>query len=90
MPEPTVWYEISGHWSPRITKRLVSTETAAYVFHPNGRKSLKGRNWYKTFEEARVELVSRATAEIASAEESVANARNRLLQVQNITEESTS
>jgi hypothetical protein len=87
MPTATTWYEIVGRYNPKIVKRLVSTETAAYVFHPNGRKSLKGKDWHKTFEAARVELVRRASDEINDCETRLRDAQQMLLRVQNMTEE---
>lgn len=76
MPEPTVQFELVGYYQPQISRRLVSSETACYVFHPNGRKSCKVNNrgeqdWFKTFDEAKAELVRRALKRIDALNEQV-------------------
>jgi hypothetical protein len=82
MPEATTWYEITGYYRPQISPRLVSSETACYVFHPNGRKSSKGSvrgtDWHKTWIEARTELVRRATVRLDAARIELERAHHEL------------
>ena len=69
MPD-TTWYEILGNSDPKILPQLVSSETNYFVVHPNGRKSAKmnsgGLAWHKTFEAAKVEVLRRINAKIAT------------------------
>jgi hypothetical protein len=91
MAETMTWYELVGWSRPDISKRLVSSETAAYVFHPNGRKSLKkssrGVDWFKTWQEARAELVRRSCDRIHKLENELAGERANLESINKLTEE---
>jgi hypothetical protein len=86
---PATWYEIVGRYSPRICPRH------RYVFHPNGRKSLKGTpghgiDWHRTFEGARVELVARCMASVVSLQSQLDKAKELFVHCQNLTEEQCS
>ena len=87
------WYEISIV-SPRIYPRLVSSETACFVFHPNGQKSQKkngtGAYWHKTFEGAKEELIQRTLRDITKAKARLNFAEEQLTEIQAMTEESCS
>jgi hypothetical protein len=91
MAEATTWYELVGWHRPSISKRLVSSETAAYVFHPNGRKSLKksnrGQDWFKTFQEAKTELLRRSHNRIIKLDEEMAQEKQNLESINKLTEE---
>jgi hypothetical protein len=87
MPEPTTWYEIVGYYyyKPQIIARLVSSETACYVFHPNGRKSSKGGthgvDWHKSWMLAKTELIRRANLQIESAKMQLQRVNDELVKV---------
>lgn len=87
------WYEISIV-SPRIYPRLVSSETACFVFHPNGQKSQKkngtGAYWHKTFEGAKEELIRRGTLLLTQAKARLKYVEEQLTEIQAMTEESCS
>jgi hypothetical protein len=89
--ETTTWYELVGWHRPSISKRLVSSETAAYVFHPNGRKSLKkgrdGTDWFKTFQDAKAELLRRRHNRIIKLDEEMAQEKQNLESINKLTEE---
>jgi len=68
----TVWFEVTGGtFATRIVPRLVSSESIAFVFHPNGRKSAKKSLYsafFKTFEEAKQEASNWYALEIIKHE----------------------
>jgi hypothetical protein len=84
------WYEITGWWTPEITKRLVSSETAAHVYHPNGRKSLKktnrGIDWWKTFSEAKAEMLRRSSERIVKLESEISHEKRTYESINKLTE----
>jgi hypothetical protein len=94
MAETKVWYEVAGYYSQRICQRLVTSETACFVFHPNGQKSKKastrGLDWHKTFADAKAELVSRLARAVDAAQRDLTDAIQLLNEATQITEESCS
>lgn len=88
------WYEVEDYIGPRICQRLVSSETACFVFHPNERKSQKtsvrGLDWHKTFEDAKEELIRRGTLRLTQAKARLKYVEEQLTEIQAMTEESCS
>ena len=91
------WYELTTAWSPAstpIVKRQVTSETACFVFHTNGRKSAKrdglGPVWFKTFDEAKGELVGRSMRRIKTLQTSLASENRNLDSILELSEASCS
>jgi hypothetical protein len=89
------WYEIIGYATYPIGKRLVSSETACYVFHPSGRKSRKADDrgnvdWHKTFDAAKTECLRRNTVRIETAQRELAYQQERHKELEALTEASCS
>jgi hypothetical protein len=94
-PMAETWYELTTAWSPAstpIVKRQVTSETACFVFHTNGRKSKKydllmGPVWFKTFAEAKDELVGRSVRRTKALESSLASEKRNLDSILELSEE---
>lgn len=86
-----VWFEVLGYHVPMVSRRLVSSETACYVFHPNGRKSRKADDrgnidWHKTFADAKAEIVRRANVRIEVLQSQLMREIEKLQQAQALEE----
>ena len=89
------WYEILGYSMLSIRKRLVASETACYVFHPNGRKSRKADDygnvdWHKTFDAAKAECLRRIVVGIEAAQKELGCRQEQRQKLEALTEESCS
>jgi len=80
MPDQ-VWYEtMGGTWNPQILPRLVSGETACFVYHPNGRKSMKesaSSTFHKTFDDAKESVLANLTTKIEQHEKFIRGLQNQ-------------
>jgi hypothetical protein len=72
------WYELS-EWGPRITPVAVERETDLTVFLVGGRRRLKSRDFFPTWEEAKAELIRRLCLKVDQARNSLQYYEERLL-----------